>query len=188
MYHGTPNGGFSEFRSGTYFTENPEYADVYQSPGASSISVKRGAENPQTYQVYLNIKKPFDTRNAKERQIFMQEFYRQYGTGAPLGESGLPDWMDGVDLQEFIEDMGYDYDGLILDEGGVGGYGEEVVSRGLSYVVFSAEQVKAVDNLTPTEKADYRPQYLQVSGHYTAASGRCCAGYVHDGHGPWRRG
>ena len=156
MYHGTPNGGFTKFRSGSYFTENPEYAAVYQSPGASMLSHKKGADNPKRYQVYLNIEKPFDTRNTKERRIFMQEYYRQYGTGAPLSESGLPDWTDGMDLQEFIEDMGYDYDGLILDEGATGGYGEEVKSRGLSYVTFHPEQVKNVDNTTPTSDPDIR--------------------------------
>lgn len=156
MYHGTPQGGFTKFRSGSYFTENPEYAAVYQSPGASMLSHKKDADNPQRYQVYLNIEKPFDTRNPKERRIFMQEYYRQYGTGAPLSDSGLPDWTDGMDLQEFLEDMGYDYDGLILDEGATGGYGEEVKSRGLSYVTFNPEQVKNVDNTTPTSDPDIR--------------------------------
>ena len=156
MYHGTPNGGFTKFRSGTYFTQNPGYADVYQNPGASSISTKKGAEAPMTYKVYLNIKKPFDTRNAKERRIFQQEFYRKYGTGTPLADSGLPDWVDGMDLQEFIEEMEYDYDGLILDEGGVGGYGDEVKSRGLSYVVFDPAQVKNVENKAPTNDPDIR--------------------------------
>ena len=156
MYHGTPNGGFTKFRSGTYFTQNPGYADVYQNPGASSISAKRSADAPMTYKVYLDIQKPFDTRNARERRIFRQEFYRKYGTGTPLADSGLPDWVDGMDLQEFIEEMEYDYDGLILDEGGVGGYGDEVKSRGISYVVFSSEQVKDVGNKTPTSDPDYR--------------------------------
>lgn len=156
MYHGTPNGGFTKFRSGTYFTPNPGYADVYQNAGASYISTKRNADAPMTYKVYLDIKKPFDTRQAHEQKIFMEEFYRKYGTGTPLADSGLPDWVDGMDLQEFIEEMGYDYDGLILDEGGVGGYGEEVVSRGLSYVVFNPAQVKGVDNKTPTSDPDYR--------------------------------
>ena len=156
MYHGTPNGGFTKFRSGTYFTQNAAYADVYQNPGASSISAKKGADAPMTYKVYLDIKKPFDTRNAKERKIFQQEFYRKYGTGTPLADSGLPDWVDGMDLQEFIEEMEYDYDGLILDEGGTGGYGDEVKSRGLSYVVFSSEQVKDVGNKTPTNDPDIR--------------------------------
>ena len=156
MYHGTPNGDFTVFRPGTYFTQNPEYAAVYQNPGASSLSVKRNANNPRTYAVYLNIKKPFDTRNPKERKIFMDEYYRKWGTGAPLADSGLPDWTDGMDLQEFIEEMEYDYDGLILDEGATGGYGEEVKSRGLSYVIFSPEQAKDIDNKNPTDDPDIR--------------------------------
>ena len=156
MYHGTPNGNHTIFRHGTYFTPDRQYADVYQNPGGSMLSTKKNVDNPKTYEVYLNIKKPFDTRKPKERRIFMQEYYRQWGTGAPLADSGLPDWTDGMDLQEFIEEMGYDYDGLILDEGATGGYGQEVKSRGLSYVVFSSEQVKNVDNKKPTSDPDIR--------------------------------
>ena len=156
MYHGTPNGSHTKFRSGTYFTPNRDYADKYQNPNASMLSTKKNADDPKTYEVYLNITKPFDTRNPRERRIFMEEYYRQWGTGAPLADSGLPDWTDGMDLQEFIEEMEYDYDGLILDEGATGGYGLEVKSRGLSYVTFSSEQVKNVDNRTPTNDPDIR--------------------------------
>ena len=156
MYHGTPNGTHTTFRSGSYFTPNAAYADQYQHPGASSISTGKTASNPKTYKVYLNITKPFDTRNHAERKIFLNEYYRKYGTGAPLADSGLPDWTDGMDLQEFIEEKGYDYDGLILDEGATGGYGEEVVSRGLSYVTFSSEQVKEIDNKNPSIDPDIR--------------------------------
>ncbi|WP_251616090.1 hypothetical protein [Senimuribacter intestinalis] len=158
MYHGTPEAGFTEFREGTYFTQNKEYADNYQNPGASSLRVKSSAGNPDTYKVFLNIKKPFDTRNSQERAIFESKFYQKWGTGTPLMESGLPDWTDGMDLQEFIEEMGYDYDGLILDEGGTGGFGEDVKRRGLSYVVFDSSQVKNVDNQNPTDSPDIRYQ------------------------------
>lgn len=161
MYHGTPNATFTKFKRGTYFTEHKWYADNYQSQGASSLSYKKTADNPDTYAVYLDIKKPFDTRNKQERDIFYNEYYRQWGTGTDLMESGLPDWLDGQDLQEFLEEQGYDYDGLILDEGGMGGYGEEVVDRGLSYVVFSPEQVKSVDNKNPTKDEDYRYSYRE---------------------------
>ena len=156
MYHGTPNATFTKFRPGTYFTEHKWYADNYQNQGASSLSYKKTADNPDTYAVYLNIKKPFDTRNKAERDIFYNEYYRQWGTGTDLMESGLPDWLDGQDLQEFLEEKGYDYDGLILDEGATGGYGDEIISRGVSYVTFKPEQVKSVDNKTPTDNPDYR--------------------------------
>lgn len=157
MYHGTPNGNYDKFRSGTYFTPMADYAENYQNPSASSISVKRNADNPTTFKAYLNMVKPFDTRNEAERQIFMEEYYRKFGTGAPLMESGLPDWTDGMDLQEFLQDeMGYDYDGLILDEGGVPDDNGGVKSRGLSYVIFDPAQAKTTDNLTPTSDARYR--------------------------------
>lgn len=157
MYHGTPNGNFDKFRSGTYFTPMADYAENYQNPNASSISVKRNADAPTTYKAYLNMVKPFDTRNAEERKIFMEEFYRKYGTGTPLMESGLPDWVDGMDLQEFLQDeMGYDYDGLILDEGGVPDEKGGVKSRGLSYVIFDPSQAKTTDNLEPTSDERYR--------------------------------
>ena len=167
MYHGTPNAGFTKFRSGTYFTEHKWYAERYKESGASSLSYKQTANNPDVYAVYLNIQKPFDTRNPKEREIFNSEYFGHYGMGTPLMESGLPDWLDGMDLQEFLEEQGYDYDGLILDEGSVGGYGDEVVSRGLSYVVFSPEQVKNVDNLTPTADPDIR--YSDIDAEYMDA-------------------
>lgn len=157
MHHGTPYGGFTVFRSASYFTQNKNYADVYQSPNASMLRSRHDdATNPMTYDVYLNMEKPFDTRNAAEREIFENEYYRKYGTGTPLMESGLPDWTDGMDLQEFIEENEYDYDGLILDEGGVPSDDGGVQARGLSYVVFDPSQVKDVSNKQPTRNPDIR--------------------------------
>lgn len=157
MYHGTPNGNFTIFKGSNYFTSNKEYADVYQNPSASSISSGKAVNNPSTYEVYLNIKKPFDTKNDPvAREIFENEFYMKWGNGSPLMESGYPDWLEAMDLQEFIEENGYDYDGLILDEGSTGGYGQEVQSRGLSYVTFNSNQIKNVDNTNPTDSKDIR--------------------------------
>jgi len=42
------------------------------------------------------------------------------------------------------------------DEGGLGGYGEEVIYRGFSYVPFNSNQIKNIDNLNPTEDNDIR--------------------------------
>lgn len=68
VYHGTPTGGFTVFREEPYFTPHKWYAERY-----------------------LNIRKPFDTRNNTEREIFQTEFYRKWGNGAPLSERVLPD-------------------------------------------------------------------------------------------------
>ncbi len=156
MYHGTPNAGFTVFKSAPYFTQNKEYAERYKNQGASSLGYKKEAKNPDVYSVYLNITKPFDTRNKKERTIFDKEYFGQWGTGTPLMESGLPDWMDGRDLVDFLQEKGYDYDGIILDEGSTGGYGEEIKSRGLSYVPFESNQIKNIDNKNPTTHSDIR--------------------------------
>ena len=53
---------------------------------------------------------------------------------------------DGNAYAYVIEEMEYEYDGLILDEGGVPDGDDGVKSRGLSYVIFDPAQAKAVDN------------------------------------------
>lgn len=164
MYHGTPNGTFTVFNDGTYFTENKEYADLYQNPGASMLSVKKTANAPKTYEVYLNIKKPFDIRDAEARDIYINDYIKggnavginPYMSDAEYRKIKTVDWTEGEDLRDFLIDNGYDYDGLILDEGATGGYGDNVKSRGVSYVIFSADQVKNVDNKNPTSNPDIR--------------------------------
>ena len=119
-YHGTPNGTFNVFKNWQYFTENRNYADVYQSQGASSNGYKPTENNLKTYGVYLKGKKVFDTRKPECRKIFMNEFYQKWGNGAPLSDRGLPDWTDGYDFIYFFEENDYDYDVLLLDEGATG--------------------------------------------------------------------
>lgn len=156
LYHGTPNGTFNVFRDWTYFTEDKSYADVYQSQGAS-VNVKKTADNPRTYGVFAKIENAFDTRKAREKKIFQNEFYLKWGNGAPLSERGLPDWTDGDDLIEFFEDNGYEYDAILLDEGGTGGYGEEVKDRGISYVIKNSAQVKSADPVTYDDNGNVIP-------------------------------
>ena len=164
MYHGTPNGDFTVFKDGTYFTDSKEYADKYQNPGASSISTGKEAKNPKTFEVYLDIKKPFDINDAEARNIYINDYIKggnamginPYLSDAEYAKINSIDWTEGEDLREFLIENEYDYDGLVLDEGGTGGYGDEVQSRGKSYVVFSPEQVKNVDNLKPTSDPDIR--------------------------------
>ena len=148
VYHGSPYYGFTIFKNESYFTAQKNYAARY----------KKGGNNSGIYDVFLDIKNPFDTRSKREREIFEKEFYRKWGNGAPLTERGLPDWTDGSDLLEFIEEKGYNYDGIILDEGADGGYGETVSFRGESYVPLNSNQIKsATDNIgTYSENLDIR--------------------------------
>lgn len=151
VYHGTPHGNFTIFNTsngGIYFSANENYAKRYMKANTHN--------DARLIEAYLNMAKPFDTRQTKERKIFEQEFYGQWGNGAPLTDIGLPDWTDGDDLLSFIQEKGYKYDGLILDEGSDGGYGDTVTHRGVSYVVFSPEQIKLTTNETPTANIDIR--------------------------------
>ena len=164
MYHGTPNGDFTVFKDGTYFTDNKAYADVYQSPSASSISTGKVASAPKIFEVYLDIKKPFDINDAEARNIYINDYIKggnamginPYLSDAEYAKIQTIDWTEGEDLRDFLIENGYDYDGLVLDEGATGGYGDEVQSRGKSYVVFSSEQVKNIDNQNPTSDPDIR--------------------------------
>lgn len=169
MYHGTPNGTFDVFKPGSYFTNNKEYADNYQSPYASSISNKSKFENnaPRTYAVYLNIEKPFDINEPEVMDIYINEYIK--GGWAAGIDPYMPDewyrkniksidWTEGNNLIEFLEENGYDFDGMILDEGGVpktDNYGRiipgEYTSRGKSIIPFKSNQIKLIDNLNPTE-------------------------------------
>ena len=133
FYHGSKKGGgFTEFRDWQYFTPKKEYAERYAQRG-----------NPDSlYSVFVKMENPFDTRNAKARRIF-QKARNELGLGEIQG-TGLPDWTDGYDLADYIDENGLNYDAIVLDEGGdlVNG---KPVSRGLSYVVRKSNQVKSAD-------------------------------------------
>lgn len=144
MYHGTRKGGFTVFRDWSYLTANRKYAERYMDRDTGETM----------YEVYANIKKPFDTRLEECRAIWENEFYGEYSRTS-LQESGLPDWTDGYDLVDFLEENGYDYDAILLDEGADQINGS-VVERGISYVVRSSEQIKSVTNENPTSDPDIR--------------------------------
>ncbi|MBR6781923.1 MAG: hypothetical protein IKM33_01835 [Clostridia bacterium] len=145
FYHGAKKGGgFTVFRDWSYFTENKAYAERYTD-----------REKPSSlYRTYVKLEKAFDTRKAKDRRIFVQ-IRDEYGLGE-IQDTGLPDWTDGYDISDYIDENDLDYDGIILDEGGdlVNG---EPVSRGLSYVVRKSAQIKSADPVTYDDGGDVIP-------------------------------
>ena len=177
MYHGTPNGNFTVFKDGTYFTANEQYAERYQDPSSISISYGKEKVNPKTYAVYLNITKPFDIRNDSEaRRIYIEDYIKggnalginPYKSDAFYDDIKEIDWAEGEDLRDFLIEEEYDYDGLVLDEGADGGYGAEVAYRGDSYVAFSPEQIKSIDNKNPTDDKDIRFSIKDNGNNLTA--------------------
>lgn len=115
MYHETPYGGFTVFKNDfNYFTLDINYADRYKNPSQSS---NRGyynvATNEKTYEVYLNIKNPFDISNTKERKIFVD--YIKGGNASGINpyisdaeiekiiKNGV-DWVEADNLKEFLDE------------------------------------------------------------------------------------
>ena len=145
LYHGAKTGGgFTVFKGWQYFTASKAYAERY-----TQRDTGKGL-----YDVYVKSDRLFDTRKADDRAIF-GEYKNEYGMGE-LQENGLPDWTDGYDLSEIIEENELDYDGIVLDEGGdlVDG---KPVSRGLSYVIRDSSQVKSADPVTYDDNGDVIP-------------------------------
>ena len=174
VYHGTPNGTFTVFNGGSYFTSRKDYAKVYQNTSASSISTKQESSNPKVYEAYLNIKNPFTIQDIKAKEIYLNEFikggnslsYDPYTNWEKeINRLNEIDWTEAEDLKEWLEENHPEYDGLILDEGGDGGYGEEYSWRGKSFVPFNPNQIKSVDNTNPTSNPDIR--YSQSNNEWS---------------------
>lgn len=166
MYHGSPNGHITEFRPGTYFTKNEKYADRYQNPGASSISLSSSKEinDPKTYEAYINSKNPFTLSDSRAKDIFLNEYVKggnsflisPYTDPTEINSLREIDWTEGEDFMEWLRENHPEYDSLYLDEGGDGGYGEKTIDRGISLVMTKPEQIKYTDNLNPTDSPDMR--------------------------------
>lgn len=136
MYHGSKRGGgFTVFRDWSYFTKSKKYAQRY---------TKRGNDK-SLYSAYVKIENAFDTRKAADRYLF-DEIRQEYGMGE-IQDTGLPDWTDGYDIADYIDENGLNYDAIILDEGGdlVDG---KPISRGLSYVIRNSNNIKSAEPIT----------------------------------------
>lgn len=145
FYHGAKNGGgFTKFRDWSYFTENKQYAERYTNR----------EKNESLYTTYVKMQKPFDTRKNADKKLFY-EIRQEYGL-SEIQNSGLPDWTDGYDISDYIDENNLDYDGIVLDEGGdlVDG---KPISRGLSYVVRKSAQIKSADPVTYDDKGKVIP-------------------------------
>lgn len=173
--------------SGNLFREENKFLDVLEMSGVNAEFEKRGMGKPyykdpdyreeKVYEVYLNVKKPFNTENANERFLKdLQEWwskqdeskYEVESASADLWDKNnfsFNDWTEKVydDIQNnltnawtSIPDFVTDYlkskghDGIIDKGGKQGGDIHTVV------IPFSSEQVKNVTNTSPTINPDIR--------------------------------
>lgn len=145
FYHGAKKGGgFTVFKDWSYFTENKQYAERY------TDREKKGS----LYTTYVRLENPFDTRKKADRAIF-NDIRQEYGL-SEIQDTGLPDWTDGYDISDYIDENELDYDGIVLDEGGDMVDGKPV-SRGLSYVVRKSAQIKSADPVTYDDNGNVIP-------------------------------
>lgn len=150
MWHGAKNGKtFTTFRGWSYFTEDRAFAEKY---------TNRDPEN--LYGVYAKVEHPFDTRTDRKARRIFEEARRENGF-TQLGDSGLPDWTDGYDLADYIDENELDYDGILLDEGEqyVPNARGELESRGrvVSYVIRDSAQIKSADPVTYDDEGNVIP-------------------------------
>lgn len=161
VYHGTSHGGFTEFKNDlNYFTANRKYAERYTRASSNG----KAGQVPKVYEGYLNITKPFDITDPEAKRVYIEEYikggYAQgmspYASDDEINKYAESiDWTEADNLREFLDENDYDYDGIILNEGGdITESG--TVMRGDSYVTFDSNQFKNVDNLNPTESRDIR--------------------------------
>lgn len=125
------------YGAGFYFTSSLEYANDF-AKGKGDI-----------YKVYLNITNPyipsFDTINEDGSVNFAPSFYEDFENRFKKDISLITDWdtltnkQKGRAVRNILQDNGYD--GII---------------NGNNYIAFEPEQIKSVDNKTPTDNPDIR--------------------------------
>lgn len=173
MYHGSPDGSYTQLKGGTYFTPNKWYAERYTNTAASSISTRKKINNPKVYEAYLNIEKPFDLSDPEARKIYINDYVKggnaiginPYLSDAEYSKINNIDWTEVEDLKDFLQENEYDYDGIIANEGAWGGYGAELIDRGTSYIPFSEEQIiKANEDNTKYSLSSKVPLEDRVTG------------------------
>jgi len=160
VYHGTKNGGFTEFKPfnrkgeqlgfGVHFAEDAEFADRY----ANDPDVARKGRRPEVYEVYLSIKNPLlantivsegSVEFALAKKLAGRNFF------SVKDENGVPsvylqnaiDAAPAKKAEQLIREAGFDgiqYESKI-------GYrtigGMSTSSKSVSWVVFEPTQIKS---------------------------------------------
>lgn len=150
MWHGAKNGKtFTTFKGWSYFTEDRTYAEKYSN---------RDPEN--LYGVYAKVERPFDTRIDPDAREDFETARQEYGMSM-LNDSGLPDWTDGYDIVDYIEENGLNYDAVVLDEGVQYNLDAKTYDdryrRVESYVIRDSAQIKSADPVTYDDDGNVIP-------------------------------
>ena len=167
MYHGTSSGGhtvfdpygkakYGLFGVGSYFTDNKSVAESYTEKGKGN--------NKQIYETYLNITNPIDMDAAADPAAWSkalpganfptegtnEDFYR--AMEEYFEDQEYSRWEASEAALETLESMGHDG---ITHIGG-GRFNKKDETRHRVYIAFQPEQVKNIDNTSPTADPDIR--------------------------------
>ena len=181
VYHGTQNGGFTEFHGYSYFTDSPDTARSY-SGGIENITKYTFESGQRTttgnYKGYLNLINPYiiDLKGAEWGEINIDSLnipeIQQW-----INEVGVSTWNDNgktfistddiVSIVDAMNDSGKNYDGIILKnirDNGMRANTNDNIST--DYVAFKGkEQFKSIDNTKPTSNPDIR--YSQSNNEWS---------------------
>lgn len=170
VYHGTQNGGFTEFHGYSYFTDSLDTARSYS--GSIENITKYTFESGQrttigNYKGYLNLINPYiiDLKGAEWGEINIDSLnipeIQQW-----INEVGASTWNDNgktfistddiISIVDAMNDSGKNYDGIILKnirDNGMRANTNDNIST--DYVAFKGkEQFKSIDNTKPTSNPD----------------------------------
>jgi hypothetical protein len=137
FYHGTSDFVFDDFNKYevNYFTNNYEYAKKYTNPAYSALRSGKKDGIKGIYTVKLKCKNTFDTKNNIQHKKIFLGYTNNYGNMTPLTNSGYPDWSDVENLAEYLDENGYMFDCIILQDA----FGE------ISYATIGKNKVIIVD-------------------------------------------
>ena len=166
MYHGTADGGYTVFDTygsnfglfgqGSYFTDNKSVAESYTNKGKGN--------NKQVYEVYLNIKNPMDMDATANIEEWQKAFPDADFSASETNEDCFKAMKEYFYDYEYTRHDAYEeawysitgmgYDGLTHIGGGRFNKADDTRHR--VYIAYDPEQIKNIDNTTPTSSADIR--------------------------------
>lgn len=159
LYHGTSAKFDTKDFKGGYLTADKEYADVYQSPSASSISYgEEGVKNkqsgtPRTLEFVLSKDAKVFDYTKPENQALLKDYWGKSSMSYEYSQTktGQLDWTEGENLRQFFEEKGYKFDAIMLDEaGGIDPESGLEVKRSPSLLVLNPKVLKSREQLTET--------------------------------------
>lgn len=176
---------FSSNGSGFYFTENKKMAQNYAGTiegykkTNSLLGLKNEKVNPKVYETYLNITNPFiitDNKNKANNDILTEfskkieknmdnGYFNQYKIYNPSDYESYKALTGADILSNVVQNKGKEFTEFLKNKGFNGiqysSYSYDINNKINNYIAFDSNQIKNIDNTTPTSNSDIR--YMKKS-------------------------